>query len=504
MKYFYSFFFILVLVHIGFSQTFNRPVPPVLFPYEFDQNQPMSGYYLTAPTFASSGSQTQFSGAATILDSNGYIAWYYQSSSIQGFFNFKYFPLSKQFGVILPSFTLNTYYLIDSTFTLVDSLYNVNGYRPDPHEFIQLSNGNYMIAAQSDSVMDLSAYTFNGTTGSSATHVYGFVVQEFDANHNLVFEWNSNDYIAPTEWMDTYPYNPNGFDYCHGNAISEAEDGNLLISFRHLNAIYKIDHTTGDVIWKLGGQSSDFTLPNDTGFSGQHDVRSHSNQVISIFDNANSSTPPVHSRAVEFQLDTIQWTATKIWEYFYSPPFFTFAMGNHQITAAGNHLIDYGISYRPDPSFILVNDAGDEVLSAVFFQDSVFSYRSYIEQLPFNIDRPTIQCNDLGGAIELSVSTQDEYLWSTGESTSSILVTTPGTYQVWVNKGVGMVGSYPITINDMSSCTLGVPDLDMTNKPTIIGTYDLLGRKVDQLHPGQMYIQVDEYGQTHKIMGASY
>ena len=42
--------------------------------------------------------------------------------------------------------------------------------------------------------------------------------------------------------------------------MQRARSGLLLLSARHTSAIYKIHRRTGDVLWRLGGQRSDFTI----------------------------------------------------------------------------------------------------------------------------------------------------------------------------------------------------------------------------------------------------
>ncbi|GIT32243.1 MAG: hypothetical protein Ct9H300mP2_3220 [Candidatus Neomarinimicrobiota bacterium] len=42
-------------------------------------------------------------------------------------------------------------------------------------------------------------------------------------------------------------------DYVHANAIELDNDGNILLSCRHMDEITKINHQTGEIIWRLGG-----------------------------------------------------------------------------------------------------------------------------------------------------------------------------------------------------------------------------------------------------------
>jgi len=273
----------------------------------------------------------------------------------------------------------------------------------------------------------------------------------------------------------------------------------LLISFRHLDAVYKIDHTTGNVIWVLGGESSSFTYTNDVGHSGQHDARKLSNGNISLFDNTNNHPPPHRSRGVEYSLDTVLWTATRTWEYIYTPSFFSVAMGNHHVTPNSYHLINYSLNYRPRPSFALVDDA-ETLLAECLWQDPVMNYRSPFYNLDFNFQRQTIVCSNDGIQLELTApSGFISYKWNTGETTQSIFVNTAGTYQVWMNYGDGMMGSFPITItNPAIECLSSINEEYHSEKLFITHYYDLLGREVLQPFGGNLYLVV--YNDHSKMM----
>ena len=50
------------------------------------------------------------------------------------------------------------------------------------------------------------------------------------------------------------------YDYLHLNSVEVDTDGNLLISARNTWTVYKVDRSTGAVLWRLGGKRSDFTI----------------------------------------------------------------------------------------------------------------------------------------------------------------------------------------------------------------------------------------------------
>ncbi|MBK8556865.1 MAG: aryl-sulfate sulfotransferase [Lewinellaceae bacterium] len=494
----YKICFLLLVCTVPVSgQMFNRPVPADVPVYEFVQYDSLDhGNYLTAP-FNISAVSSNTPKPAMILDHNGYLLWY-KLVDAPSLLDFKYFTTQNLFAFIEfqdPNDIRFT--LLTADLQPYDIFTTVNGVMPDVHDFGISMDQTYLVSGIKDSIMDLSGYLFNGMQGSPQTNAIGFVVQEFSAAHELLFQWNSNDYIHPSLAYEQYGYSENAFDYAHGNAIFEDTDKGLLLSFRNMNAVYKINRNTGAIEWILGGKQSSFTFSNDAGFSGQHDVQRLPNGNISIFDNGNLGFPVPRSRAVEYELDTVNWVATKVWEYLYNPAFLSPAMGNHQTTAERQHLVNYGLNYRPNPSFVLTNDDGT-LSSALFFQDSFMSYRSFLYD--FTIDpeqRPTIQCQQQNGMVTLSAAAGfDQYAWSTGDNSTSIQVTQPGTYQVWANYGVGMLGSEPFVVVDVNNTcpSSGTLSPNPFGQQNITGYYDLLGRKITRPLKGSLCVVRYENG----------
>ena len=128
----------------------------------------------------------------------------------------------------------------------------------------------------------LMAYFRNPATGTLESRL-----EEVDATGKVVLTWNSADHITAADSL-TRPLG----DDAHLNSIEVMADGNLLLSFRHLSQVMKIDRKTGDVLWRLGGRRSDFTFPDDPlgGPCAQHTARELANGDIQIFDNGAELT----------------------------------------------------------------------------------------------------------------------------------------------------------------------------------------------------------------------
>jgi hypothetical protein len=210
--------------------------------------------------------------------------------------------------------------------------------------------------------------------------------------------------------------------------------------------------------------------------------------------------PPAHSRGVEYALDLNDSTATKVWEYIHPGQVYSPAMGNYQrLNDQQHHLVSYGFLFRPDPSVTLV-DANENILTELFFADSTFAYRTRLRNLNFTFPQPTVVCNQNGGTITLSAPMGfADYLWSTGETGPSIVVADTGTYIVWVDFGIGMLGSIPFVLDDLSSpCSVSIDERTELSTPELIGIYDLLGRAVTESSQSKVLIYRYSDGSSQK------
>ncbi|MCY7409783.1 MAG: T9SS type A sorting domain-containing protein, partial [Chitinophagales bacterium] len=124
-----------------------------------------------------------------------------------------------------------------------------------------------------------------------------------------------------------------------------------------------INVSTGAFIWRLGGDSNQFTFPNDAAkFSYQHDCRVLTNGNITLFDDGNFHSP-AKSFAKEYQLDLTNKIATLVWSYSHPDVngvvAYYFAMGSAQRLSNGNTFINWG--WRSNgtlPSMTEVTSAG--------------------------------------------------------------------------------------------------------------------------------------------------
>jgi hypothetical protein len=259
--------------------------------------------------------------------------------------------------------------LKDETLNSVDSVSTL-GYTMDGHDMKLLPNGHALLFGTEVRTIDMSALVPGGKT---AAWVTGDILQEIDANQHIIFEWHTFDHIAITNSF--YDLTQQTIDYAHVNAVTiDPTDNNLLVSLRTTSEIVKINRQTGEVMWRLGGKMNQFTFIGEHAENapyytvGQHDIHRLANGDLLYFDNGNISgggkTPSdrTYSRAVEYQLDETNMTATLVWEFRHTPDISAGCTGSIKRFANGNTLIGWGCAI-PTSGYIAteVSPAGNVV-----------------------------------------------------------------------------------------------------------------------------------------------
>jgi hypothetical protein len=268
--------------------------------------------------------------------------------------------------------TINKYLILNKKFEIMDTLLMGNGYVIDQHDMLMFENGNHFLMAYDPQLVNMDTVVPGGDTAAT---VIGFVIQELDADHNVLFQWRSWDHFEITDANHT-DFLASQIDYVHGNAFEVDTDGNLLMSNRNMEEITKIDRNTGEIIWRFGlhAQNNMFTFTNDTvGFSWQHDIRRISNGNVTVYDNGNYHTPKF-SQALEYQLDEINFTAELVWNYVHDPVVYGRATGAHRRLANGNAFICWGLTWPINISEVRMD--GD-LAWELHWPENIWEYRAF-------------------------------------------------------------------------------------------------------------------------------
>jgi len=232
------------------------------------------------------------------------------------------------------------------------------------HDARRLANGDTVVLGNNDRLLV-------DVQGPGKVDVMGDYVVVLDSEWQVKWAWNGFDHLDVTRRaiLDEKCFRGpgcelsflnQGNDWTHSNAVLYSPaDGNLLLSARHQDFIYKIDYRdgagTGQVLWSFG-PNGDFDVPPGSDRvpfqSHQHDPNLVGSDIIpacgdfnclSIYDNGNTRCDlggDCESRAQVFLLDEASMIAlpvvnTRLGHY-------SFALGTSQALVNGNFHFDSG------------------------------------------------------------------------------------------------------------------------------------------------------------------
>ncbi|VUC21472.1 unnamed protein product [Clonostachys rosea] len=301
--------------------------------------------------------------------------------------------------------------LLDDHYRPVALVESLNHRLISIHEFKIVNEKTALVEIYQPTPIDLTPYGGSGEENWIADGIF----QEFDiATGELIFEGHTLDWASPADSVIplrsgrafTGINASDAWDYFHINSVDKNNDGDYLVSGRHMSALYKVNGSDGSLIWQLGGDRSTFDLPKGLDFGYQHDARflnSSSDgmiETISFFDNSARSDRQraggvdrlhPHSRARIVQLNNTDNTAKEV-KTFIPPDMLSVpSQGNVQVLQNQNVFVNWGqegavTEFRPDgtPIFHAYLDSGA-------LAPGVQSYRGFrYEWTGFSSETPAI------------------------------------------------------------------------------------------------------------------
>lgn len=265
--------------------------------------------------------------------------------------------------------------ILDEDLEEVERVTTVGLNHTDIHDFLILPNNELLLLSYNGILRDLSSY---GLTTEEL--VEDSVIQIIDrATRTVLFEWNSWDDIP----FDDQTTEEIRGEYVHVNSAIVDTDGNLILSLRGVSQVVKVSRPGGQVLWKLGGKSNQFTFINDpfSQLCGQHKATRLENGNLLLFDNGQNCWPidPArgdHTRIVEYRLDEQNLEAELVWSYTQEETY-SRAQGSAQRLANGNTLIGWG--FAPDFLVSEVSEDGTKLFELVAAEEGpqIFVYRAF-------------------------------------------------------------------------------------------------------------------------------
>lgn len=253
----------------------------------------------------------------------------------------------------------------------------------DMHDFQPTDHGTYYAIKYTyrdcpgSECVDMTAYSGGS---DHATLIDGELV-ELDADGNVLWSWRARDHIPFTDWTDKTSEahsaisllavdGRDNWDIDHLNSVQDDGDG-VIISARHLNAVYRINKSDGSIDWKLGGTPTAESLAIsglDQPFASQHDARRLPDGNVSIFDNGSEDNNP--PRLLEFSVNANNKTAALVNTVTDDRVSFSGCCGSTRKLTSGHRVTAWGGT----PWITETNGAGVAVLT-LHSDDASFSYR---------------------------------------------------------------------------------------------------------------------------------
>ena len=324
-------------------------------------------------------------GGAMIMDTTGELVWFapdagpYQSKMDFQRQIYQGKPVLTWFEgrVVVGGYGVGVAKIADDTYQITHTIHAHNGLQVDEHEFNISPRGTALVSAFNKQPYDLSKLG-----GPRNGWLLSGVAQEIDIETGkLLFEWDSLDHVGfdetylPIEGGHGHKSKP--YDYFHINTIEDAGDGDLLIGARNTWCMYKVSRTTGEIVWRLNGKKSDFTMGPKSEFYWQHDTRLHSPNTLTVFDDGYDGVLPKNekqSRALILNVDYDKMLVTLRKEFIHPGELIlSKAMGNAQLLPDGGMFVGWGTN----PHFSEFDAEGRLVLDGKLLKGDP-TYRSFI------------------------------------------------------------------------------------------------------------------------------
>jgi Arylsulfotransferase (ASST) len=370
---------------------------------------PTPGWYLTTLGYNTPGAGMY----ATILDEHGAVVWYRKANGI--IFDLKRMQSGDVAWTNVDGFgpfgtdPANGYEQHRLNGSLVTN-HQAVGSPTDHHDFRELPNGHLLVLTYLlRTGVDVSVL---GAGYGMSDRVVDAVIQEIDpslpSGSAPLWTWNSKDHFNVNE--TTFPQKfdldgngtPDTVDLVHINSIEPQANGDIVASFRHLDAVARISRSTGNIVWKVGG----LAVTKDAGLGAkvlaitadprggpkrQHSASILANGNLLLFDNRTPLTVPGSpsigpARAVEYAIDVAAGTARLVWNLDNPTGRDAFGLGSVQRLVDGDTLLNWG----PIQPVMVQYDAASVVQWQITQPTGGIGYR-VVKEPPASFDRATLR-----------------------------------------------------------------------------------------------------------------
>ncbi|KAI9373531.1 ASST-domain-containing protein [Aspergillus egyptiacus] len=247
-----------------------------------------------------------------------------------------------------------TIFMLDSSYNEAYTIRGPSGFSADSHEFRITREETALFT-----IYDAVSADLRSVQGPQNGWIWDCRFVEVDIETNdVLFEWRASEHFNFTQVArspgDTGRIFQDAWDFFHISSVDKDDRGNYLISALNTDHLTYVDGRTGDIIWRLGGNQSDFkdvsaTSGAASAIAWPHDARFRDNgTAITLFDN----TSPGNNANRGVYLDLDQSAMTVSLRHGYLAPEYNMtkptsqrqSQGSVQILNNGNVLVSYGLN----------------------------------------------------------------------------------------------------------------------------------------------------------------
>ncbi|MHA2042605.1 MAG: aryl-sulfate sulfotransferase [Candidatus Thorarchaeota archaeon] len=230
---------------------------------------------------------------------------------------------------------------------------------------------------------------FNEIEIDNETYLFDKLV-EFDREGNIVWEFDITSLMSVVHWCPYQDYYWDLPDISHLNTVFfDAEDDSIYLLSRNANTFWKINYSSGDVIWGLG-EYGNFTLYNEWGqskdnlFFHAHAVERVDDDTFILFDNdLHNQTDELNevSRIIEISIDEDTMTANTSWTWSAAKEYYSPWWGDADRLPNRNRMGVFGIlGFEPSQygaRIVEVNEEHEIMWEMAFVNDESYWYGVY-------------------------------------------------------------------------------------------------------------------------------
>ncbi|MDA0728921.1 MAG: aryl-sulfate sulfotransferase [Bacteroidetes bacterium] len=280
--------------------------------------------------------ETPTSMFASVMNADAEFVWAEQTP-FHGFYMKPWHPGE----YVLYDFIMRKWLVVDLDLNPVDTLTQSFQANDDYHDVMLLDDGTYMVVLLEHLPMNLL-----DIGGLENSEVLNPRLLHLDSNENILHEWSGIEALPLDPEIDILLFPT--VDHLHWNSMQFDAHGGLLLSMRNRSQIVRLRPEDWTIHWKLGGAENQFVIddPDWEGFNVQHDVHDLGDGRILMFDNALYNNGTL-SRALELELDTVNFTAQRVWQFAHPDGVYSAAQGSAIRMDNGNTLIGWGTAGAP-------------------------------------------------------------------------------------------------------------------------------------------------------------